>query len=100
MRGQVRSPEAVMAADIQAGFIALNRFGLGSRRDGDLAAASSDPRGFLKAELATPGITLLEGENLPHTPVLLRSLYDENERNRLARLGSQMAEAARAEVGP
>ncbi|MBV9394568.1 MAG: DUF1800 family protein [Methylobacteriaceae bacterium] len=89
-----------MATDIHAGFIALNRFGLGSRRDGDLAAAAADPRGFLRAELAKPGVALLEGENLPHTPVLLRSLYDQNERNRVARLSNEMAEAARAEVGP
>ena len=38
--------------DFKAGFIALNRFGFGARGDGDLAAAASDPRGFLKAELA------------------------------------------------
>jgi hypothetical protein len=32
--------------DALAGFTALNRFGLGARGDGDLAAASLDPRGF------------------------------------------------------
>ncbi len=80
-----------MAGDIHAGFIALNRFGLGSRRDGDLAAASSDPRGFLRAELAKPGIALLEGAGLPRTPVALQHLFTEYEQKRLARLvASQM----------
>jgi uncharacterized protein (DUF1800 family) len=88
-----------MATDIHAGFVALNRFGLGSRRDGDLAAAASDPQGFLRAELVSPGVARLEGENLPHTAFVLRSLFDEIEKNRVSRLASQMAEAARAEVG-
>jgi uncharacterized protein (DUF1800 family) len=79
-----------MAADIQAGFLALNRFGLGSRRDGDLAGASSDPRGFLKAELATPGITLLEGAELPRTAVALKILFSDLEQKRLERVAGEM----------
>jgi uncharacterized protein (DUF1800 family) len=70
-----------MAADIQAGFIALNRFGLASRRDGDLAA--SDSRGFLKAELGQPGIALLEGPELPPTALALEILYTDLEQKRL-----------------
>src|SRR3954454_16816555 len=89
MRGEVRSPEAVMATDFQAGFIALNHFGLGSRRDGDFAAAASDPRGFLEAELATPGITLLEGPELPQTALALKSLFSDLEQKRLERLAAE-----------
>src|SRR5947209_12881162 len=106
MRGQVRSPEAVMAADIQAGFIALNRFGLGSRRDGDFAAAASDPRGFLEAELATPCITLLEGPELPQTALALESLFSDLEQKRLERLAAEaiapvkLADAAAAMDAP
>jgi uncharacterized protein (DUF1800 family) len=89
-----------MATDIHSGFIALNRFGLGSRRDGDLSAAASDPRGFLEAELARPDVALLEGPDLPHSAVALRSLFEDLEQKRVARLARERAEAARAEVGP
>ncbi len=88
-----------MAVDIHAGFVALNRFGLGGRRDGDLSAAA-DPRGFLRAELAQPGIALLEAPELPPSAVALKRLFDENERRRVTRLSMLRAEAARAEVGP
>jgi uncharacterized protein (DUF1800 family) len=49
------------------GLMALTRFGYGPRGDGDVAIAASDPRGFLKAELAQPGIALLSGPTLPTT---------------------------------
>jgi uncharacterized protein (DUF1800 family) len=42
--------------------VALNRFGLGAR-PGDLAKAAADPRGFLKAELKQPDITLISLDN-------------------------------------
>jgi uncharacterized protein (DUF1800 family) len=95
-----------MATDFQAGFIALNRFGLGSRRDGDFAAAASDPRGFLEAELATPGITLLEGPELPQTALALKSLFSDLEQKRLERLAAEaiapvkLADAAAAMDAP
>lgn len=43
-----------MARDTQAALVALNRFGFGARggASGDLINAASDPRGFVKAELA------------------------------------------------
>jgi uncharacterized protein (DUF1800 family) len=91
-----------MAADVQAGFIALNRFGLGSRRDDDLAAAATDPRGFLKAELARPGIALLDGPDLPHTALALKILYSDLEQKRLERLAANVAappKLAEASVG-
>jgi uncharacterized protein (DUF1800 family) len=90
-----------MAANIQAGFIALNRFGLGSRRDGDLAAAASDPRGLLKAELAQPGITLLEGPELPRTALALKMFFADQEQKRLERLAAEMAAPIKvAEAAP
>jgi hypothetical protein len=96
----------VVAAGTQAGFIALNRFGLGSRRDGDLAAASSDPPGFLKAELAEARIALLEAPALPRTALALKILYSDLEQKRLERLAAEMvtpikvAEAAPAMDAP
>jgi uncharacterized protein (DUF1800 family) len=90
-----------MAADIQAGFLALNRFGLGSRRDGDLAAAASDPRGFLKAELANPGIALLQNPELPQTALALKILYSDLEQKRMERLAAEMAAPVKvAEAAP
>lgn len=79
-----------MAADLHAGFIALNRFGLGSRRGGDLAAAASDPRGFLRAELEQPGIAALEAPDLPRTAVALKILFTDQEQQRLQRLAADM----------
>lgn len=50
-----------MARDPQGALIALNRFGFGARggASGDLMNAASDPRGFVKAELARPNGALL-----------------------------------------
>jgi uncharacterized protein (DUF1800 family) len=85
----------------KAGFIALTRFGYGPRGDGDLAAAASDPRGFLKAELAQPGIALLSGPSLPRTPLALQTLFADQaakkaERDRLEKEKADMAAAAAA----
>ncbi len=76
-----------LAPDKQ-GFIALTRFGYGPRGDGDLAAAASDPRGFLKAELAQPGITLLSGPTLPRSTAAIQAIFADQaakkaERDRL-----------------
>ena len=65
--------------DFKAGFTALNRFGLGARGDGDLAAAASDPRGFLNAELAQPGIALLEGPGMPRTALALQAMFADED---------------------
>lgn len=90
-----------MATDFQAGFIALNRFGLGSRRGGDLAVAASDPRGLLEAELATPGITVLEGPELPRTALALKILFSDLEQKRLERLAAETTPLAKlAEATP
>jgi uncharacterized protein (DUF1800 family) len=73
------SKDDAMTASINAqmALVALNRFGLGARggNSGDLANASSDPRGFVKAELASPRTALLEGPNLRPTEDLLAEMY-------------------------
>ncbi len=89
----------------KAGFIALTRFGYGPRGDGDLAAAAGDPRGFLKAELAQPGITLLSGPSLPRTPVAVQALFADQatkkaERERLEKEKAEMAAAGSAPAMP
>ena len=45
-----------MARDSRNALVALNRFGFGARggASGDFVNAASDPRGFVKAELARP----------------------------------------------
>ena len=47
-----------MARDSRNALVALNRFGLGARggASGDFVNAASDPRGFVKADLARPEI--------------------------------------------
>jgi uncharacterized protein (DUF1800 family) len=88
-----------MAAIANLGLLALNRFGYGPRGDGDTAIAASDPRGFLKAELMQPGITLLSGAALPTTPAAI-ALFNKDQAERKAErdlLAQQQAdEAARA----
>ena len=69
-----------MAGSASKGVIALNRFGYGSRGDGDIAAAASDPRGFLEAELRQPGIALLEGSGLPSSIDALQTLFNDQDR--------------------
>lgn len=90
-------PERIMVADSRFGLLALNRFGLGGRADGDLAAASGDPRGFLLAELAEPGAAWLAGPDLPATPAALKTFFAIEEANRLARLQTEAALRVAAE---
>ncbi len=71
-----------MPADYRTGLLALNRFGLGGRADGDLAAASDDPHGFLLAELRAPSIALLGGPDLPTSQAALVAYF---EAKRIAR---------------
>ena len=67
-----------MARDSQAALVALNRFGLGARggASGDFLNAASDPRGFVKAELARPNGALLEVPGLQSTPALGKAVFD------------------------
>ena len=66
-----------MARDPQAALMALNRFGFGARggASGDLAGAASDPRGFVKADLARPNNARLEMPALQPTPVLAQAVF-------------------------
>jgi uncharacterized protein (DUF1800 family) len=81
--------------DYKVGFTALNRFGFGARGDGDLAAAASDPRGFLKAELAQPGIALLEGPGMPRTALALQAMFADQKKKKAER--ERMAAEAAAQ---
>jgi uncharacterized protein (DUF1800 family) len=67
-----------MARDSQAALVALHRFGLGARggASGDFLNAASDPRGFVKAELARPNGLLLEVPGLQSTPALGKAVFD------------------------
>ena len=67
-----------MARDSQAALVALNRFGFGARggASGDFVNAASDPRGFVKAELARPNGALLEMPGLASTPALAKAVFD------------------------
>ena len=75
----------MVANDEKAGFLALSRFGFGPRGDGDLAAASLDPRGFLRAEIEQPGAALLAGPGLPDSNIALQSMFAEQDAEKAAR---------------
>jgi uncharacterized protein (DUF1800 family) len=66
-----------MSRDPQAALVALNRFGLGARggASGDFTNAASDPRGFVKAELARLSGALLEMPGLQATPQLAEAAF-------------------------
>ncbi len=70
---------------VDAGHVALSRFGLGSRADGDLTVAAADPRGFLKAELATPGIAMLGGPGLVPGPAAIQLFFADQEQKKAER---------------
>ena len=93
-----------MARDPQGALVALNRFGYGARGGaaGDLSAAASDPRGFVKAELNRPNATILDAPGLEPTPVLTQAVYDyqkevKQQRQAMAKLAAP-AEAKTAEA--
>ncbi len=75
-------------ASSNLGLVALTRFGYGPRGDGDVAAAAGDPRGFLKAELAQPGIALLGGAALPTTPAAVALFYKDQAERKAEREGA------------
>ncbi|MCA6114743.1 DUF1800 domain-containing protein [Bradyrhizobium sp. WSM 1738] len=67
-----------MARDSKAALVALNRFGFGARggASGDFLNAASDPRGFVKADLARRSGVLLEVPGLQSTPALGKAVFD------------------------
>jgi uncharacterized protein (DUF1800 family) len=76
-----------MARDSLTALVALNRFGFGARggASGDFLNAASDPRGFVKAELARPNGALLEVPGLQSTPALAVAVFEYQEEERKAR---------------
>ncbi|MEY9593582.1 MULTISPECIES: DUF1800 family protein [unclassified Bradyrhizobium] len=85
-----------MARDSQAALVALNRFGFGARggASGDLVNASSDPRGFVKAELSRPNGVLLEAPGLQSTPQLGQAVFAYQNQVKQAREAAKAAPPA------
>ncbi|MBR0702232.1 DUF1800 family protein [Bradyrhizobium diazoefficiens] len=85
-----------MARDSQAALVALNRFGFGARggASGDLINASSDPRGFVKAELARPSGVLLEAPGLQSTQQLGQAVFAYQDQVKQAREAAKAATPA------
>src|SRR5215470_19794068 len=91
-----------MARDSQAALVALNRFGFGARggASGDFLNAASDPRGFVKAELARPNGVLLEVPGLQSTPALAVTVFEYQEQQRQAREQAAKSAAPASEAAP
>src|SRR3954447_4870851 len=89
-----------MARDSQAALVALNRFGFGARggASGDFVNAASDPRGFVKAELARPNGALLEVPGLLSTPALGKAVFDYQFEIQQARAAASKSPAAATET--
>ncbi|WP_407116875.1 DUF1800 domain-containing protein [Bradyrhizobium sp. LMG 9283] len=85
-----------MARDSQAALIALNRFGFGARggASGGLINAATDPRGFVKAELARPNGVLLEAPGLQSTPQLGQAVFAYQDQVKQAREAAKAAAPA------
>jgi uncharacterized protein (DUF1800 family) len=83
-----------MARDSRNALVALNRFGFGARggASGDFVNAASDPRGFVKADLARPTAVLLEVPGLQSTPELAKAVFEYQ-------FEQQQARAAAAKSG-
>lgn len=89
-----------MARDSQAALVALNRFGFGARggASGDLINAASDPRGFVKAELASPLGALLEAPGLQSTPQLGQAAFAYQDQVKQAREAAKAAAPTEAQA--
>jgi uncharacterized protein (DUF1800 family) len=87
-----------MARDPKNALVALNRFGFGARggASGDLVNAASDPRGFVKAELARPSGALLEVPGLQSTPTLAKAVFEYQFEQQQAREAAAKSGAAAA----
>src|ERR1700704_1571013 len=91
-----------MARDSHAALVALNRFGFGARggASGDLVNAASDPRGFVKAELARPNGVLLELPGLSSTPALAGAVFAYQDDVKAAREAAAKSGAPPPEAAP
>ncbi|RXG94791.1 DUF1800 family protein [Bradyrhizobium zhanjiangense] len=100
--GPQRAKDRSMARDSQAALVALNRFGFGARggASGDLINAASDPRGFVKAELARPHGVLLEAPGLQSTPQLGQAVFAYQDQVKQAREAAKAAAEAPSTQAP
>lgn len=73
--------------------IATNRFGLGAR-PGEAAAASNDPRGWLREQLEDPGASLLDARALKPAHEALADWYEFQSARRAAQKEKQGDEDA------
>jgi uncharacterized protein (DUF1800 family) len=89
-----------MARDSRHALVALNRFGFGARggASGDFVNAASDPRGFVKADLAHPSAVLLEVPGLQSTPDLARAVFQYQFEQQQARAAAKAAQPAASEA--
>lgn len=83
-----------MANDPQSVLVALHRFGLGAR-PGDPARIASDPRGYVRDQLARRDAALLSGDGLPLSDQAYRQnrlaeMQRERDRSRVAMLGNAL----------
>lgn len=74
-----------MAYEMSLGVIALKRLGYGSKANGDVAEATSDPRGFVRAELEQPNIFVLSDPSLSNTQSILTEYFEKVGERRTAR---------------
>src|SRR5215475_15630045 len=93
--------EFPMARDSRNALVALNRFGFGARggASGDFVNAASDPRGFVKADLARPTAVLLEVPGLQSTPDLAKAVFEYQFQQQQARAAAAKS-AQPATEGP
>ena len=91
-----------MARDPLGALIALNRFGFGARggASGDIVNAASDPRGYVKAELARPQAAMLELPGLQTTQDLAQAMFAYQLEVKTARDAAAKAAPAEAEKKP
>ena len=91
-----------MVRDSRNALVALNRFGFGARggASGDFVNAASDPRGFVKADLARPSAVLLEVPGLQSTPDLARAVFQYQFEQQQARAAAKAAQPAATEAPP
>ena len=85
--------------DFARAVTAFNRFGFGAR-PGDLAAAASDPRGFLLEELRSADVALI-GDHPPLSgPAALQAYYLATQQKRAERMKSAAATTPAAQARP